>query len=141
MSTQATLPDQDTAFKVIQEQVDKRAFFDCWQSMGCPMPETEKEAEELYAMSFKVAAAETDPVLNKEAAAANPGPYAFANAALDRFLGVKTASANPNPSGLDDVSIAGAYELANNPAIFASALVVKAAQVAQAQQLEATQAG
>jgi hypothetical protein len=35
---------------------------------------------------------------------------------------------------VDNVSIAGAYELVNNPDIFNSALVVKAAQVTAAQQ-------
>jgi hypothetical protein len=130
MSNQATLPDVDTALETVIQGIDKRAFFDCMRELGMPAPTSSEEAERLYQMSFKVAASEQDLVLNKEAAA-QPGPYAFADAALDRFLGIKQASVSSAP-GLDDVSIAGALELARDPQIFASALVVKAAQAAQA---------
>ena len=129
MSTQATmLPDVDTALQTILQGIHKRAYLERLEELG-HVPQTVKEAEILVQLGFDLAQAEANPVLNKAAQAAEqPGPYAFAKQALDRFLG-KEASA-PSPDGLEDYSIAAAMELARDPQIFGSALVVKAAQQA-----------
>jgi hypothetical protein len=95
--------------------MDKRAFFECLQQLG-HQPSS---------------AAEAGPLLKKPAAAASPSPYAYYDEALDHFLGIKPASAPVNRDGLDDVSVSSAMELAKQPMIFASALVVKAAIDAQ----------
>ena len=138
MASQATLPELPQAFEVVQNGIDKRAFLECLQEQGLPIANA-AEAEHYYRMGFKIAAAEQDPLFNKQAQQQNPGPAAFAEQSLDRFLGIKQASAPANPGGLDDISIAGALELASDPLYFNSALVIKAAQAqADAQQQPAS---
>jgi hypothetical protein len=123
-----TLPDVETALGVIMDGVHKRAFLGRLRELG-HVPQTEKEADALVQLGFNLAAAEADPLLNKRAEqAAQPGPYATALQDLNKVLGVpKQASAEGD---LDDVSVAGAYELARDPTIFTSALVLKQAQEA-----------
>jgi hypothetical protein len=123
-----TLPDQATARQIVLQGVHKRAFLHRMAELG-HQPQTVKEAEALVELGLKMAAAESDPLL-KQASEPAPGPYAFANQALDQFLGLgKQAEAVP---GLDDVSIQGAFELAQDPAIYGAALVLKQANDAAA---------
>ena len=47
---------------------------------------------------------------------------------IDNFLGSGKQASSQEANGLDNVAIAGALELARDPAIFASAFVLKQAQ-------------
>lgn len=128
MSNGAMLPDNDTARQVIIQAVHKQAFLGRMAELGHEAA-SEAEADAMVGLGFKVAAAAADPMLNKQAEMAQaPGPYAFASEALDRFLGTSKQASAHNPHGLDNVAMAGALELARDPTIFASALVLKHAQ-------------
>lgn len=130
MSAEQTsqLPDEQTAYATIIEGVDKRAFFHKMAQLGY-VPETAEEAESLYSLSFKVAAMSQQQGQGQEKKGSNR--FAEAGAALDKMAG-----AAPPPS---DEASQIAFEFAHDPAIYGSALVLKAAQARAWAELEAAQ--
>lgn len=122
----------EEAFGNVYCGVHDRAFFHRLAQYGI-VPQTEKEADDLRAISAKVVAASANPALQQ--AANQESRFAKASAALDEALadqGIMSAQQKQAAeSGLSNEAQAAAWELAQDPLIFKSAEVLQAAREAE----------
>jgi hypothetical protein len=111
--------------------VDQRAFFHKLAQLG-HVPEDREEADALYTFGLKLAA--LDPTVNEPNpfTAAQPQPrrgkYASIVADFDKVLGTESHEKHAEQDSIYDA----AYALAQDPAIYGAALLLKQAQAAQA---------
>ena len=133
MSTenQSQLPDAEVAYDTIYGGVHTRAFLHKMAHLGYPA-KTEAEADAYLDLSVKVAAAHANGAVSKEAAGEVSSFLGEATLALDKLAGVNSTEAQEK----QEVKKA-AFELANDPKIYAAALVLKHAQAAAAQETAA----
>lgn len=114
------LPDLDTAVNTIAGNVDYECFMNKLASLGYA-PGNDDEAQAVYELGWKLAAAEEAPQVK----AASAGPFAQAAKDLDTLLdrnGITKSSA------VDDERLAKAYAYAMQPEIYLSTLAIKTAE-------------
>lgn len=132
MSTenQSQLPDAQAAYDTIYEGVHSRAFLHKMAQLGYPSA-TEEEAKAYLDLGTKVAAMHTNGTITgtKEAAGKASTLVNEATSALDKLAGINSAAVQDK----QEVKQA-AFELANDPKIYAAALVLKHAQATAAQE-------
>lgn len=129
-NTVASLPDADTAYNTLFQNIDQRVFFHKLAAAGY-VPRNEKEAQDLLDLRAQLAiAAESDAFKAAEAAGS---PYAMAKAALDQYLGESGVIHPAHRIRAQEEAIAiqkTARDLAQDPLIYNSVLVLKAAEAA-----------
>ena len=130
MSTenQSQLPDAEVAYDTIYSGVHTRAFLHKMAQLGYPA-KTEAEANGYLDLSVKVAEMHANGTVSEKAAGDVSSFLGEATLALDKLAGVNSAEAQEKK----EVKQA-AFELANDPKIYAAALVLKHAQAAAAQE-------
>lgn len=134
MSTenQFVLPDVQSATDTVFHGVHRRAFLHKLAQCG-HRPETEAEADALVELGFKLASADPDSVVPADPfdgqVAPAMGKYAAASADLDAVLGLSKQGGDEN--------MEAAFQLAQDPEIYAAALSIKSAE---AEQVAAAQA-
>lgn len=122
------LPDVDTARAVIFERVHKRAFVEKLASVAPQfLPRSESDLDELLSMGEMLQHAEIQQIQKT----AHVSPFAAARQALAEQLGIegldggiKQAEQRTHADWLNQIGAA----LAQDPAIYASALVLKQAE-------------
>ncbi len=112
------LPDLDTAINVIAGNVDYDCFMNKMASFGFS-PATPEEAQELYALGWKLDEVSQQPAVK----AASAGPFAQASADLDRVVSQNTKTASAHSEALEK-----AYAYAHQPEIYLSTLAIKTAE-------------
>ncbi len=128
----ADLPDVNTAYNALFNQIDQRVYFSKLAQAGFS-PRTEKEAEYLLRIGAQLEATSEHETV-KQAEEEN-NPYYKAAAALDRFLGQNGLNGADvqRRTYEQNLSITKTAEaLAQDPMLYNSVLVLKAAEAAEA---------
>lgn len=133
MSKIQGLPDPQTAYQTLFNDVHARVFFAKLASFGY-VPESEQQAQQMLTTAGKLRAAEQQEKL----AADGQDPFAMADHYLTQALGLEPHTKAAAAQAETDVVLRAANGLMQDPALYNAVLSLKAAE---ASQLEAAFAG